>query len=88
METFKERLLEEYLDLGAKIKRLQTFLKTDAFKRLPSNQQLAIDQQRVFMKGYYNLLNYRIKTSFNHDEKTELINMPIKKILNKVKYKE
>jgi hypothetical protein len=60
MSDFKTRLQEEYVALGDKLGKLNTFLQGDQIKELPANQQDLLKKQSVHMTDYYNVLKERI----------------------------
>lgn len=60
-EDFKERLHKEYIDLGAKINRLESFIyHNDKFESLDIKRQELLVAQLKVMKKYLSILADRM----------------------------
>ncbi len=62
--TFKERVVEEQLDLLQREEALAGFLTGVAFKQLPSAEQLRLQEQHIRMNQYLDVLTARISADF------------------------
>lgn len=60
-EPWQQRVAEEFIELTAKIDKLEKFLWGDAFLNLDRSNQLLLAQQHAYMIGYHNVLRERIK---------------------------
>lgn len=61
MSTFKERLIQEQLDLSEKVKKLRTFIdENEVFKTLFEEHQYLLKKQLYYMSGYDAILQKRI----------------------------
>ena len=61
MSDFKTRLREEKDELNKKYIKLDAFIGTEDFLKLPDEQQFLLVQQRLLMIGYFNVLDRRIE---------------------------
>lgn len=58
--AFKVRVMQEKVDLDEKRTKLNDFLLTDPFKKLPLDEQTRMRQQAQAMLQYSNVLKERI----------------------------
>ena len=59
---FKERLIEEKIQLGEKMNKLEIFiLNNEEFEKLPIEQQKLLRAQEYAMSIYYMILEERLK---------------------------
>lgn len=59
-ETFLDRLMKEHFELGQKVKKLEAFFETGAFKKLDSRDAHDLREQHTHMANYYWVLNRRL----------------------------
>lgn len=60
METFKERLLNEKIELDSRIQKLDNFLDSNKIDNIDSNQITLLNLQVHVMKTYSQILLERI----------------------------
>lgn len=60
MSTFKERLMDEKVELDKKIDKLYDFTISDKFKEIEEVQQSLLVVQLQVMKSYGTILNERL----------------------------
>lgn len=61
MSTFKERLIQEQLDLNEKVEKLRLFIDgNEVFKTLSEEHQYLLKKQLYYMGGYNGVLMKRI----------------------------
>lgn len=61
MNDFKDRLIEEYIDVDARFKRLSSALYNKSFRNKLNEEELSLlEEQRDNMEGYLNVLTKRI----------------------------
>jgi hypothetical protein len=60
-ETFLDRLKKEKDDLGEKLDKLSSFIQSDNFGKIESNQRRLLKQQIGHMREYHAVLIERIK---------------------------
>jgi len=60
MSTFKERLIDEQIQLNDKIEKLSSFILSDNFKKVDSIQQTLLNIQLSSMKTYSQCLKERL----------------------------
>jgi len=63
LEDWLVRLQEEYVELNDKLNKLNNFIVSDSFRQLNVIQQTLLDQQRLIMLEYSDILKQRINTS-------------------------
>lgn len=70
MEAFKERLIQEYVELDERIEKLEEFiLKNPKFESLETEIQTSMLAQKEAMKGYRHSLKHRMKLlGITHDD--------------------
>lgn len=62
MSTFKERLIQEQLDLNEKVKKLKSFIDgNEVFKTLPEEHQHLLHKQFYYMDCYKRVLIRRLE---------------------------
>jgi hypothetical protein len=61
MNDFIERLQEEKSQLGGRIEKLNTFRKTDAFKKLDVSHMALLNIQSRAMETYWQILDERLE---------------------------
>ena len=61
METFKDRLYEERIELLSKINKLESFIHSEAFDKIEEVQQALLNIQLTAMKTYSNCLFERLQ---------------------------
>lgn len=59
-ETFFDRLNIEQIDLCEKMNKLQTFIDSENFYKLPSDHKLLLTSQFTYMRMYEEILSKRI----------------------------
>jgi uncharacterized protein len=60
MKEFEQRLVEEKFELTVKVKKLQDFTHTDAFKNLADEHRVLLNKQVNAMYNYIDVLAQRI----------------------------
>lgn len=60
MKDFVKRLVEEKIDLGHDIKKLEAFLDSGEFDKLDAREKYSLILQRDGMREYYKQLNRRV----------------------------
>lgn len=60
MEDFQQRVIEEKVELDAKLDSLKSFLQTDTFANLQGAEQERLFRQATIMKDYSAVLQERI----------------------------
>lgn len=60
MSTFKDRLLQEKIELDDKVGRLDLFIQSDNFQSIGSEQMSLLNIQLQIMKSYSQVLLERI----------------------------
>lgn len=63
MEGFKERMIDEIMDLRDKIEKLSVFLSSKTAEDLKKMQIQLMEAQLSIMKGYLSVLETRIEVS-------------------------
>lgn len=61
MSDFKERLVNEQVDLESKLDKLDAFIATDTFKQLSDVQQALLRIQATAMNTYNQCLKERLE---------------------------
>jgi hypothetical protein len=56
----EQRVVEEVKELDAKREKLSAFMLTDTCKSLPEREQSLLEQQKLVMSLYSNILHERI----------------------------
>lgn len=60
-QTAKQRVEKELQDLKEKRRKLDAFLKTDAYKALNDNMQSLLVEQQLVMSDYEEILERRLQ---------------------------
>lgn len=63
-DAFKARVETEYTELNDKLKKLTAFIVTPTFAALPVNEQVRLKEQQLYMRGYADVLRFRIHNDF------------------------
>ena len=59
MSDFRQRLIDEYLDLQIKLEKLQAYILSTAFDALPDIDQKDLREQCRHMQAYHDVLSRR-----------------------------
>ncbi len=60
MQPFQQRVVDEKAELDEKLGKLSGFIRSDIYKGLPIEEQGRLQFQWWLMKGYSDVLGYRI----------------------------
>ena len=60
-ETFLDRLKKEHADLSVKVSKLESFFKTEVFKKLDSRDAFDLKEQHAHMANYFWVVSRRLK---------------------------
>lgn len=78
MEAFKERLVNEYVELENKYDALMKFLNSEKYTQLDLTNQMLLQQQAAWMTGYKTTLLHRITVLLDDDDIKNFTNQYIK----------
>lgn len=71
MQEWQQRVVDELTELVDKIIKLDSFIESEAYKKLDVQNQILIDRQKFSMLDYYDILDQRIAL-FNFDGKPSI----------------
>lgn len=69
VSSFLDRLLIEERELVDKVAKLETFMKSDGYSKLPLHHKYLLNKQNEVMKEYLNILSARISILYEENDR-------------------